>query len=110
MYISEPHALDVDIGKRKDTLILWDIRPSPHGELYEDLFDRLLKDHAERVRDIIETFKDRKVEYYKEGEKEGKVKRAKGFIKWGDKKIRVATDEEITELKEYLNDNNHSVA
>ena len=111
VYISEPHSIDVDPNVRKDTFIEWDIRPNPHGVTYENIFDRLLKDHAERVRDIIETFKKRKVEYYnKEGDKEGRVKTAYGFIKTEEGKIRVATDEEIDDLERYIEDDNDTIA
>jgi len=110
VYISEPHSIDIDPNERKDTFIEWDIRPNPHGVTYENIFDRLLKDHAERVRDIIEAFKQREVEYYKKGDKKGKVKTAYGFIKMEDSKIRVATDEEINELQEYMKYDNDTVA
>jgi hypothetical protein len=102
VYISEEHAIDVDSNKRNDTFIEWDIKPNPQAEVYESVFDRLIIDHAERVRDIIEAFKERKIEYYKEGDKKGRVKTAYGFIKMEDSKIRAATDEEINELQEYM--------
>jgi hypothetical protein len=102
VYISEPHAIDVDSDERADTFIQWDIKPNPQGEVYESVFDRLIIDHAERVKDVIEAFKERKIEYYKEGDKKGRVKTAYGFIKMGDGEIRAATDEEIKELEEYI--------
>jgi hypothetical protein len=114
VYISEPHSIDVDPNERKDKFIEWDIRPNPHGVIYENIFDRLLKDHAERVRDIIEAFKERKVEFYnKEGDKEGGVKTAYGFIKMEEDTIRSATDEEINDLKRYIGyieDDNDAIA
>ena len=110
VYISEPHAIDVDSNERADTFIQWDIKPNPQGEVYESVFDRLIIDHAERVKDVIEAFKERKIEYYKEGDKEGRVKTAYGFIKMEDSKIRVATDEEINELQGYMKYDNDTVA
>lgn len=109
VYISEPHDIDVDSNERVDTFIQWDVRPNPQGEVYESVFDRLIIDHAERVGDIIEVFKERKVEYYKEGNKKGRVKTAYGFIKMKDGKIRAATDEEINELEEYLKYDNDTI-
>ena len=102
VYISKPHAIDIETKKRSDKFIHWDIRPSPHGEIYEELFDEILRDYAERVKEIIGAFKERKVEYFKEGDKKGKVKTAKGFVKEKDGKIREATDEEINELERYI--------
>lgn len=111
VYISESHSIDIDPNERKDTFIEWDIRPNPHGVIYENIFDRLLKDHAERVRDIIEAFKERKVEYYnKEGDKKGRVKTAYGFIKMEEGKIRAATSEEIDDLGRYIEDDNDTIA
>jgi hypothetical protein len=102
VYISKPHAIDIETKKRSDKFIHWDIRPSPHGEIYEELFDEILRDYAERVKEIIGAFKERKVEYFKEGDKKGKVKTAKGFVKEEDGKMREATDEEINELERYI--------
>ena len=110
VYISEPHDIDVDSNERVDTFIQWDVRPNPQGDVYETVFDRLIIDHAERVGDIIEAFKERKVEYYKEGDKKGRVKTAYGFIKMEDGKIRAATDEEIKELQEYIEYDNDTMA
>ncbi|NQE53854.1 hypothetical protein C5S29_09700 [ANME-1 cluster archaeon GoMg3.2] len=66
------------------------------------MFDEILRDYAERVKEIIGAFKERKVEYFKEGDKKGKVKTAKGFVKEEDGKMREATDEEINELERYI--------
>ena len=110
VYISKEHSIDVDPNERNDTFIQWDIKPNPQAEVYESVFDRLIIDHAERVRDIIEAFKERKIEYYKEGDKKGRVKMAYGFIKMEDGKIRAATDEEINELQEYMKYDNDTMA
>ena len=110
VYISKEHSIDVDPNERNDTFIQWDIKPNPQGEVYESVFDRLIIDHAERVRDVIEAFKERKIEYYKEGDKKGRVKTAYGFIKMEDGKIRAATDEEINELQEYMKYDNDTMA
>ena len=80
VYCSKPHNIDTDVEKRNDELIEWSVRPSIDGEIYEDMFDELLSRYAKKVEDIIEEFKERKIEYYKTGRKKGRVKTAYGFI------------------------------